>query len=246
VKDVDDSDQPSKKKRPLWFPLHVGDFIADTAHLTCEQLGAYMRLLCAMWRTDDCTLPDDETRLRKCSRAHPPNWRRVWGEVKSMFEPYPSEGAQEITRRDLFVEFGIAQRNLRMAEEKGRKGGEAKAAALTLTPGSGSNQTAPNTLKNNNGGLAAALPNTTQHNTESQRREEKETEKGSPSQKNGIQEKREEMRQWLTQSLPPAYWDALTDEIFDCAIDAEIEREGSGMVLIAEHHEKHKASKEKG
>jgi len=45
------------------MPLYTDALIADTPHLTNEEFGIYMRLLCFAWRTKECRLPSDHKRL---------------------------------------------------------------------------------------------------------------------------------------------------------------------------------------
>lgn len=77
----------NKKKKPIWMPLYVAEFIADTAHLTAAQGWAYINLLCAMWRSDDGTLPHDADHLARAGKVyHRQNWSRIWKAIKSLFD----------------------------------------------------------------------------------------------------------------------------------------------------------------
>ena len=76
----------SKRKSPLWMPLYVTQYFADTTHMTAAQCGAYVNMLCAMWRSDDGTLPNDADQLARISKVGPLNWARVWKGIKSLFE----------------------------------------------------------------------------------------------------------------------------------------------------------------
>lgn len=49
-------------KKPPAFQLYAGDFLSGTQDMTCEEVGAYIRLLCVEW--DRGELPNDPTRLQ--------------------------------------------------------------------------------------------------------------------------------------------------------------------------------------
>jgi uncharacterized protein YdaU (DUF1376 family) len=73
-----------KHKSPLWMAVYVAQFLGETAHMTCEQLGAYVRLKLTMWLHGG-SLPNDETALRRIAHVHSPRWRALWGSIKGMF-----------------------------------------------------------------------------------------------------------------------------------------------------------------
>lgn len=56
-----------------WFPIHVADYLADTAHLSAEQHGVYLLLLFHSWRTG--ALPDDDDQLANIARLPRDRWR---------------------------------------------------------------------------------------------------------------------------------------------------------------------------
>lgn len=56
-----------------WMPFYVSDYVADTLHLTTEQHGAYILLMCHYWRHDG--LPTDENQLMAIAKLSEVNWR---------------------------------------------------------------------------------------------------------------------------------------------------------------------------
>lgn len=58
---------------PFWTDAYIG----DTAHLTNEEHGVYLRLLMFAWRSPDCCLPDDDKRLSIMVGMTEKKWRDV-------------------------------------------------------------------------------------------------------------------------------------------------------------------------
>lgn len=56
------------------LPFWTDAYIADTAHLTNEEHGVYLRLLMFAWRTPGCALPDDDRRLALMVGVTPKKW----------------------------------------------------------------------------------------------------------------------------------------------------------------------------
>jgi uncharacterized protein YdaU (DUF1376 family) len=59
------------------LPLFTDAYIADTAHLTNEEHGAYLRLLMFAWRSPLCRLPDDDTRLARMLGLSAGKWAKL-------------------------------------------------------------------------------------------------------------------------------------------------------------------------
>lgn len=69
-------------RTPFKFTLHLPDHVADTAHLSAEEHGAYLRLLFNYWRSGP---PKDDDRV--LSRVAGMTIDE-WAEVRPMVEPY--------------------------------------------------------------------------------------------------------------------------------------------------------------
>jgi uncharacterized protein YdaU (DUF1376 family) len=66
-----------------WMPLHIGDYLRETRHLTAEQHGGYLLLLMEYW-TKGC-LPDDDALLARIASMTPKQWRRSRPTIQSLF-----------------------------------------------------------------------------------------------------------------------------------------------------------------
>jgi uncharacterized protein YdaU (DUF1376 family) len=54
-------------KRP-WFPLYVGDLLADTMEFSNEEFGAYIRILCHYWVTEEAMTEGEIKSVSRMSR----------------------------------------------------------------------------------------------------------------------------------------------------------------------------------
>lgn len=58
-----------------WMPVFPGDELAETAHLSTEEYGAYQLLKMALWQHK--TLPQDDARLARIARLDAAGWSAV-------------------------------------------------------------------------------------------------------------------------------------------------------------------------
>lgn len=68
----------------LWMPLWIGDYLADTMELTCQQHGALLLLLMAYWRNQG-PLRCDPDCLRRICRLTPRQFKADWPAVSAFF-----------------------------------------------------------------------------------------------------------------------------------------------------------------
>jgi uncharacterized protein YdaU (DUF1376 family) len=67
-----------------YMPLYAADYLADTAHLTTAQHGAYLLLLMNYWQRGG-PLPDDDVRLARIARVGPREWGKMRGTISEFF-----------------------------------------------------------------------------------------------------------------------------------------------------------------
>lgn len=73
-----------------WMKLYVGDYLADTQHLTTTQHGAYLLLLMHQWRTG--SIPDDDAKQARIVGMHHHAWARIKGTILAFFGPADEPG----------------------------------------------------------------------------------------------------------------------------------------------------------
>lgn len=115
-----------------YMPLYVGDYLADTTHLTTFEHGAYLLILMAMWRGGG-TLKNDARLLMKCARVRADKWPAVSRVVLPFFVV---EGS-EITHKRLAIEMHKYLDRVRKASLAGEHSARSKslkkrASVLTL------------------------------------------------------------------------------------------------------------------
>lgn len=107
---------------PPFMPLYVGDYLADTTHLTAGEDGAYMRLLMCMWRAGG-SLPNDDVRLARFCKLTPAQWARIKPTVMEFFTV--ADGV--LSQRRLSKELQKHTAAVFQRREAGSRGGQAKA-----------------------------------------------------------------------------------------------------------------------
>ena len=107
---------------PPFMQLYVADFLADTQHLTTEEIGAYLLILMTMWRSGGA-LPHDQKVLARCARLSGRRWTDAWERLS----PLLTISGGQVTQKRLSEEYAKAMQKSAVRAASGAKGGAAKA-----------------------------------------------------------------------------------------------------------------------
>lgn len=105
-----------------YFPFYPSDYLADTAHLTTEQHGAYLLLLITAWQRGG-RLPADPKKLARIARVSPRRWHLIEEDVLEFFE----EEDDQIVSRRMERDYQKAVSKSEKRSASGKRGGHAKA-----------------------------------------------------------------------------------------------------------------------
>jgi len=106
-----------------FMPLYIADYMADTAHLTTLEHGAYLLLIMTYWQRGEA-LPDDDKKLARIVGLQGRNWKRVRAEIEPFFDFRDGKWVHQRIEKQLSV-----MRSQRRANSlNGKKGGKANAS----------------------------------------------------------------------------------------------------------------------
>lgn len=146
-------------QNPAFMQLYVGDYLADTLHLTTEQHGAYLLLLMTMWR-NGAELPNDHQKLARIARVTPKRWGQIWAEIGGFFEVDGTVVRQPRLSKEFQKAVSISQERKTAGKIGGKanalkKQEAAQANASDLFKHAGANPY-PDTIKKEDGGGGSA------------------------------------------------------------------------------------------
>ena len=87
-------------KPDSFMPLWIGDYLADTTHLSTAEHGAYLLLIMAYWRAGKA-LPTSDTQLSRITKMPPEEWKMARKSVLSFFQRTPDGYFHERIEREL-------------------------------------------------------------------------------------------------------------------------------------------------
>ena len=107
-----------------YFPLYVSDYEADTAHLTLEEDGAYLRLLRLCWRTPGCSIPDDAKWIMRKMRLSADDYYRI---VEPLIDEFFTRGMDRVFNARLQREHDRISDMHKQRSEAGKASAKARA-----------------------------------------------------------------------------------------------------------------------
>lgn len=104
-----------------YMPLYVADYLADAAHLSTLEHGAYLLLIMTYWQRGEA-LPDDDKKLARIARLDARNWARVKPQICEFFTTGDNKLLHHRIERELS--------SVRAKSLKKREGGLARAKQM--------------------------------------------------------------------------------------------------------------------
>lgn len=104
-----------------WMPLYIGDYLADTGHLTAQEHGAYLLLLMHHWKNGP--LPSSEKELQLISKIIAPQWCKIWPRLKRFFDETPEGFVQKRLMKEKKHQLEISAKRAAAGKKGGRPNG---------------------------------------------------------------------------------------------------------------------------
>lgn len=101
-----------------WMPLHIGDYLADTGHLTATEHGAYLLLIMHYWQNG--SLPESERVIARIAKLSPEQWEESRDILAMLFGPDWTHKRidAELSKADEIIEKRRAAAEARYAKGK--------------------------------------------------------------------------------------------------------------------------------
>ncbi len=111
-----------------YFPMYAQDWLCDpnVSALTYEEQGIFFYLMCTMWQTSNCSLPDDDFKISRMLRINHNKWQKI---KASLSEVLTYENGTFYSNR-LRIEFDIAKKKSGVNSETAKKREEVKRQKL--------------------------------------------------------------------------------------------------------------------
>jgi uncharacterized protein YdaU (DUF1376 family) len=102
-----------------WMPLNIGDLLAETAHLTVSEIGAYHLLRMYYWIHSG--LPAQEDAIRRISRMTPRQWSQSRNVLAALFDEGWRHPALDLEIRQTIEKSEVNSANARKSHANRKK-----------------------------------------------------------------------------------------------------------------------------
>lgn len=179
-----------------FMPLYIGDYLADTGHLTAAEHGAYLLLLMHYWRTGK-PLPSDDEVLARIAKMPGEEWEDAKITVRGFFIATVTDAVTVLKHKRAEEELNAARLKYESRKAASDKANAAKNAAKEQTSNRDGNR---NEHRDGNRGMTEPQPQPHSSNEESSLRSD------SPA-KAGVRRKMpEDWPAQADQEKAIAYW----------------------------------------
>jgi hypothetical protein len=116
-----------------WFPFYCNDWLSSprVASMNLAEQALYLKLLCYLWMSGDCSLPNDEDKLRRMAVFPRNSTKIVYGDddvdnvdfrrVLACFDGHPTKEGH-LTNGRMFQEWNRTQNLKKSKSESGKRG----------------------------------------------------------------------------------------------------------------------------
>ena len=110
-----------------YMPLYVADYLADTAHLTALENGAYLMLIMNYWQRGKA-LPGGKAQLARIARVTTEEWEQIGPAIAPFFEEVDGEWVHNRIERELAK---VREKSIK-ASAAGKASAERKAESTSV------------------------------------------------------------------------------------------------------------------
>jgi len=113
-------------ERAPWFPFYNSDWLASekVSLMSTAEVGGYTFLLCHLWNSPDCSLPNDPRTLAQLARL-PESWEVAGRILRTCFIPHPKD-AERLTNARLYFEWKKMKKRQADARKAGLSSGRSR------------------------------------------------------------------------------------------------------------------------
>jgi uncharacterized protein YdaU (DUF1376 family) len=116
----------------VFMPLFIGDYLADTTHLSTEEHGAYLLILMHYWTKGEGP-PDNDKALANIAKLPQREWQKMADTIRAFFSSIMKDGKRVLVQKRIEEELARAIGKYNKRKEALAKANEARNRAAERT-----------------------------------------------------------------------------------------------------------------